>query len=67
MICGSILPLIVGGRYFGPVNDSSGRELGEHPWLVLREATRTEWVAEMIANGLDAGPDYLFYYEIHAD
>ena len=50
MILGSYVPRIVGQVYDEPIADGDGN-VHRMPSMILREATREEWVAACLENG----------------
>lgn len=74
MIIGANKPLVIGQRATGLV-DQHEQIHAAQPFLVLREATVDEWIAEAEADGMALtpgqraharGPD-VFFYEVSLD
>ena len=57
----------IGSRGVG-VYDSHQRLFIDQPYVVIREATREEWKADVESHGYQAlGPRNAFYYEVSLD
>ncbi len=71
MIVGSDVPREVGKICIAKTasTDHNSVRYPPQPFYVIREATREEWVADVIANGGDpfCPIDYPYYYEVSMD
>ena len=72
MIVGADTPQIVGQRYEGAITDRN-RQWQSIPYVILREATREEWEAELRATHPEAEEEIriarypAWFYEVSVD